>query len=113
MQIDKSLMIAVVVKRAWVNLHGIRMFLREDPRTEIRSIDDSNVLFVKVVDAEDARGLWIEVERQEPARESGVERFNILIPWTEVLAVVTAVEFSSAVRQEARRIGFTSEMESE
>lgn len=87
------------------------MFLREDPRTEIRSIDDSHVLFVKVVDAEDARGLWIEIERHERARESDVERFNILIPWTEVLAVVTAVEFSSAVHQEVRRISFTREME--
>ncbi|HKE29555.1 MAG TPA: hypothetical protein VKB88_44700 [Bryobacteraceae bacterium] len=89
------------------------MFLREDPRTEVRGIDDSHVLFVKVVDAEDARGLWIEVARQQRAIESSVELFNILIPWTEVLAVVTAKEFSSAVRQEARRIGFTGEMESE
>ena len=56
-----------------------------------------------MVDAEDARGSRIEVERHQRARESGAEPFNFLIPWTEVLAVVTAKEFSSAVHQEARR----------
>jgi hypothetical protein len=113
MQIEKSLAIAVVVKRTWANLHGVRMFLREDRQAEIRGIDESHVLFVKVVDAEDSRGMWIEVERHKRAGESGMEQFNILIPWSEVLAVVTAEEFSSAIRQEARRIGFTGEMEPE
>jgi hypothetical protein len=57
--------------------------------------------------------MWTEVERHKRAEESGVEQFSILIPWSDMLAIVTAKEFSSAIRQEARRIGFTGEMEPE
>jgi hypothetical protein len=35
------------------------------------------------------------------------------IPRSDLLGVVTAQEFSSAIREEGRRIGFTGEMEPE
>ena len=54
------------------------MFLREDPQTEIHGIDQSHVLFTNVADAEDARGMWIEVERHKPPEDAGVEQFSIL-----------------------------------
>jgi len=36
-----------------------------------------------------------------------------LVPWSQVLAIVVAEQFSPAIRQEARRIGFTGEIERE
>ena len=54
------------------------MFLREDPQTEIHGIGESHVLFANVADAEDARGMWIEVERHKPPEDAGVEQFSIL-----------------------------------
>ncbi len=111
MQIEKGSTVAVVVKRAWANLHGVRMFLHENPQAEIRGVDESHVLFAKLLDAEDSKGVWIEVERRKPTQESGVEQFRLLIPWSEVLALVVGNEFSSAIRQEARKISFTGEKE--
>jgi len=113
MQIDKGSTVAVVVKRTWANLHGVRMFLHENPQAEIRGVDESHILFAKVLDAEDSKGLWIEIDRHRPTPDSGADQFQMLIPWSEVLALVVGKEFSSAIRQEARKIGFTGEMEPE
>ena len=109
MQIEKGSTVAVVVKRAWANLHGVRMFLHENPQAEIRGMDESHVLFAKVLEAEDSKGVWIEVEQRKPEQEGGVVQFIVLIPWSEVFALVVGNEFSSAIRQEARKIGFTGE----
>lgn len=81
--------------------------MHANPQAEIRGLDGRYVLFPKVVDAEDARGVWIKVERGE--QESGAEQFRIMIPWGEVLAIVLGQEFSRAIRHEARNIGFTEE----
>src|SRR5215472_11605067 len=113
MQIDEDSSVAVIVKRAWANLYGVRLFLHENPITEIRGVDESHVLFAKVLDAEDARGVWIEVARRKRAEDSTTEQFRIMIPWSEVLALVVGKEFSPAIRQEARKIGFTGETEQE
>ncbi len=78
---------------------------------KMRRIQD--ILFAKVLDAEDSRGMWIEVDRRKSTPDSGVDQFQLLIPWSEVLSLVVAKEFSSAIRQEARKIGFTGEMEPE
>lgn len=113
MQIGKGSMVAVVVKRTWANLHGVRMFLHGNPQAEIRGVDESHILFAKVLDAEDSKGVWIEVDRAKPTPDSGVEQFHILVPWSEVLALVVGKEFPSAIRQEARKISFTGEKEPE
>jgi hypothetical protein len=113
MQIDKGSTVAVVVKRTWANLHGVRMFLHENPLAEIRGVDESHILFATVLDVEDSKGVWIEVNRRKPTQGSGTEQFQMLIPWSEVLALVVGNEFSSAIRQEARKISFTGEMEPE
>lgn len=115
MQIQKGISVAVVVKRTWANLHGVKMFLRQsdNPQTEIRGVDESHIIFATVLDAEDVRGIWIERHVDLPKQEPPVERFQILIPWSQVLAIVTADQFSAEIRQEARRIGFTGETEPE
>lgn len=115
MQIEKDASIAVVVKRSWANLHAVRMFLRKDgdPEEEIRGVDESHILFATVIDSGGDRGVWIELIADRQERDAAVERFRLLVPWSEVLTVVVTDEFSPAIRREARRIGFTGEMERE
>jgi len=115
MRIEKGASVAVVVNRTWANLHGVKMFLRQDegPHTEFRGVDESHILFATVLDAEDTRGVWIEVRRGKPAEDTAVEQFSLLIPWSQVLTLVVGKQFSPAIRQEARKIGFTGETERE
>lgn len=115
LQLDKNASIAVVVNRTWANLHGVKMFLRphENPQTEIRGVDDSHIVFATVLDSDDARGLWIELSADRKKPDSAAERFSLLVPWSQVLTVVVADQFSPAVRQEARKIEFTGETERE
>lgn len=115
MQIDKGANIAVIVERTWANLHGVKMFLRprENPQTEIRGVDESQIIFAKVLDGDDARGVWIEVIANSQKQESAEDRFTLLIPWSHVLTIVVANQFSPAIRLEARRIGFTGETDRE
>ena len=114
MQIAKNASTAVVVKQTWANLHGVKMFLRqENPRAEIRGVDESHVLFATVLDSDDARGVWIELTASKQKEDSAGGRFSLLVPWSEVLTIVVADQFSAAIRQEARRIGFTGEIEPE
>ena len=115
MQIDKDASIAVVVKRTWANLHGVKMFLRQTdtPQHDIRGVDDSHIIFAKVLDSEDSRGVWIELAKGRHTKDPGPEQFRLLIPWHEILTIVTAENFSPALRQEARKIGFTGEIELE
>lgn len=115
MQIDKDASIAVVVKRTWANLHGVKMFLRQhgNQQTEIRGVDESHIIFATVLDSDDARGVWIELTWDKQKQASAAERFNLLIPWSQILTIIVAEQFSTAIRQEARKIGFTGETERE
>jgi hypothetical protein len=91
------------------------MFLRpqDSPQTEIRGVDESHILFATVLDSDDARGVWIELAPGKQQPKSAAGRVSILVPWSEVLTIVVAEQFSAAIRQEARRIGFTGETERE
>ena len=115
MQIDKDASIAVVVKRTWANLHGVKMFLRQhgNQQTEIRGVDESHIIFATVLDSDDARGVWIELTADKQKQDSTVEQFNLLIPWSQILTIIVAEQFSTAIGQEARKIGFTGETELE
>ena len=115
MEIDKDASIAVVVKRAWANLHGVKMFLRppENPQTEIRGVDESHILFARVLDSDDSRGVWIQLTADGAKQDSAKESFSLLVPWSQILTIVVAKQFSPAIRQEARKIGFTGETERE
>ncbi|MEN6537663.1 MAG: hypothetical protein ABFD89_28685 [Bryobacteraceae bacterium] len=111
MHIDKGASVAVVLNRNWANLYGVRFFLRqnETPQREIRGVDESHIVFAEVLDADDSRGLWIELNTDRHREDPTVERFSFLVPWREVLTIVIAKEFSPAIREEARKIGFTAE----
>ena len=113
MTIDKGASVAVVVNRAWANLHGVKLFLRqgEGPQTDIRGVDESHILFAKVLDAEDPRGVWIEVHTDRRSENPPVHSVKMLVPWSQVLTIVVAQQFSPAIRKEARRIGFTGEVD--
>lgn len=115
MQIDKDASIAVVVKRTWANLHGVKMFLRQhgNQQTEIRGVDESHIIFATVLDSDNTRGVWIELTPDKQKQDSAMERFNLLIPWSQILTIIVAEQFSTAIRQEARKIGFTGETERE
>lgn len=114
MQIDKGANVAVVVSRAWVNLHGVKMFLRQGKgQTDIRGVDESHILFARVLNSEDPAGVWIEVDADEHGEDPGLDRVKMLVPWSQVLTIVVAEQFSPAIRQEARRIGFTGETDQE
>lgn len=115
MKINIGANVAVVVTLAWANLHGVKMFLRqgEGSRADIRGVDDSHILFAKVLDAEDSRGIWIETHTDKHGQDLGNGAVKMLIPWSQILTIVVAEQFSPAIRQEARRIGFTGETEPE
>jgi hypothetical protein len=115
MRIDKDASIAVVVTRTWANLHGVKMFLRpnESPQTEIRGVDDSHILFATVLDSDDPRGLWIGLAADKQKQDSAGDHTSLLVPWSQVLTIVVADQFSPAIRQEARKIEFTGETERE
>ena len=115
MYLQKGTNVAVVVKRAWANLHGVKMFLRhlEGAQADIRGVDDSHIIFASVLDSEDATGVWIEVKTEQNGQELAPDRVKVLIPWSQILTVVVSDRFSPAIRQEARRIGFTGETERE
>ncbi len=115
MQIDKGANVAVVVSRAWANLHGVKLFLRPEEATQldIRGVDDSHVLFARSLDADGAIGVWIEVETDKRQENPAAGWIRMLIPWSHVLTIAVAEKFSLAVRTEARRIGFTGEMDRE
>src|SRR5437763_665693 len=99
MQIDKGASVAVVVRRSWANLHGVRMFLRQHENNEIRGVDESHILFATVLDADDSRGVWIEVGADQQKQNSAAERFRLLVPWSQVLTIVVAERFSPEIRQ--------------
>ena len=108
MKIEKGTNVAVVVKRHWVNLQGVRMFLRDyqDPQKEIRGTDESDIMFADVLDSEDPKGLWIELYPDQHRKDPTVKRLSLFIPWDEVLSILIAEEFSPTIREEARKIGF-------
>ena len=110
MKIEKGTKVAVVVNRDWANLQGVRMFLRnyQDPQKEIRGTDESHVMFADVLDSEDQKGLWIELYTDQHRKDPTVKRLPLFIPWGQILSIVIAEEFSPAIREEARQIGFVS-----
>ena len=90
---------AVVVRKSWVNLQAIQLFLRNRPVDKIQSPDDSHTLFVRVLDDTDERGLWIELNTKEHENNHAVELQALMIPWHAVLAVVIANDFRPAMKE--------------
>lgn len=108
MNVDKGASAAIAIRRDWANLRAIRLFLRQhdNPEREIRGTDDGHLVFAKILDSEDPHGLWIELNTEKHREDSTVKRYSLLVPWSEVLAIVIGEEFSPTIRDEARKVGF-------
>jgi hypothetical protein len=52
-------------------------------------------------------GVWIELTWDKQTQASAAERFNLLIPGSQILTIIVVEQFLTAIRQEARKIGFT------
>ena len=108
MNIDKGATAAIVIDRHWANLKAIRVFLRQNdhPENEIRGTDEGHLVFAKILDLDDAHGLWIELNTDKHREDSTAKRYGFLIPWNSVLGIIVGEEFSPDVREEVRKLGF-------
>jgi hypothetical protein len=107
MKLKKNTSIAVVVMKSWANLYGVRVFIREG-REIGQSHDDSHILLAKVVDSEDARGLWVETNTAKRESDPAVSLQSIMIPWSAVMSIVVRQDMSPELWAEARKMGFVS-----
>jgi hypothetical protein len=106
MEIKKNSSVAVIVPRRWVNLRGIRLFVREG--REIPENADSHIILARVLDSEDPRGLWIELNRGTHEKDPSVKLQSMMVPWNEVLSIIVRQDLSPELWEEARQTGFVS-----
>jgi hypothetical protein len=107
MEIKKNTSIAVVVKKSWANLYGVRCFIREG--REIKdSHDESHIILGKVLDAGDQWGLWMETNTGKHESDPAVTLQSVMIPWNAVLSIVLRQDLSPELWAEARKLGFVS-----
>jgi len=106
MRLKQNSTTAVVVKKSWANLQAIKLFLRDCPSCEIQSADEGHLIFARVLDDTDQRGLWIELNTTKHENDPSVELDALMIPWHAVLGVVTARDLAHAA-QEAKEAGLS------
>ena len=102
---------ALIVRREWANLACVRIFLRQNeipPGKQVGGSDDSHIIFTAVLDADDSRGIWIELNAEKHKDDPSVDRFPFLVPWAYVLAVVISEKLSPEIYESAKKIGFNS-----
>ena len=109
MRIPKNASAVIVVDRNWANLAGIRVFLRryETPSKEIGGTDSSHLIRARILDSEDNRGLWIELFTDQHRKDPTTKRLSLMIPWNNVIALVLSEEWTPALQEEIRKIGFS------
>jgi hypothetical protein len=111
MHLAKGTSVALVVRREWANLSGVRIFLRRNespPGREIGGSDDSHIVFADVLDSDDPKGLWIELNTEKHKEDPSVERFPMLVPWIYILTVVLSDKLSPEIYETAKKIGFNA-----
>jgi hypothetical protein len=86
MEIAKLTEAAIIVSSDWRHLGAMKHFLgpSDDPSA---AVDGSSLLEAQVLDANDNRGLWIELnsgQKKWPDRPAQ----KLMIPWQFVLAIV-------------------------
>jgi hypothetical protein len=91
MTLEPNTSVAVVVSKQWSNLGGVRRFLGPKEAGPEGS-DDSEILFARLIDYADPRGLWIELNTARREHDKTVPLLNSLIPWTFVYSVVVITE---------------------
>ena len=93
MKIQTGAMLAVVVNQHWARLQGVSQFLgnsgeseRMAPQRHHNVQDDSHTLYANVLDDEDPRGLWVELN-PEHHKKYKTKTGAFLIPWNQILGI--------------------------
>ena len=85
MEIVKNTPSAIVVSSQWRHFGGINLYLGRADHVGTDE-DGSGVIEAHILDANDNRGLWIELNTNRKWPDRPLQ--NLLIPWQYVLAVV-------------------------
>jgi hypothetical protein len=110
MEIKKGTSVAVVVRKSWANLYGVRVFIREGREIK-ESHDETHILFAKLLDSGDPYGLWIETNTGKRESDPSVRLMSIMIPWSEVVTLaVLRDDLYPEFWAEAKKLGFVSGM---
>ena len=86
MEIAKNTDAVVIVTSKWRHLSGIERFVGPSDNAGVTG-DESSSLQVQILDADDARGLWFELnsgQKKWPDRPTQ----KLMVPWPYVLAIV-------------------------
>jgi hypothetical protein len=105
MRLKQNSATAIAVKKSWANLQAIKLFLRDCPSCEIQSVDESHLIFARVLDDADPRGLWIELNTTKHETDPA-ELDALMVPWHAVLGVVVANDLAEAAA-EAEKAGLS------
>ena len=106
MRLKQNSATAVVVKKSWATLPAIKFFLRDGPAREVQSADDGHLIFARVLDDTDQRGLWIELNTTQHEKDPSVSLDALMIPWHAVLGIVVASDLAE-VTAEAQKLGLS------
>src|ERR1043166_68109 len=95
MKIQTGSTLGIIVFQQWARLHGISHFLGNQgeyeslPPQRVPNVrDDSHVFYAKVLDDEDSRGLWVELNTERHRKYGTIKPGAFLIPWSQVLGIV-------------------------
>jgi len=104
MDIAKHAQAAIAVSSEWRHLEAVEAFIAPPDNPEAKA-DGSSVLEAQILDALDARGLWIELnsgQKKWPHRPTQ----KLMVPWQFVLAIILQPD----LEPQAKKIGYeTSE----
>ncbi|MBI2817458.1 MAG: hypothetical protein HYX72_11015 [Acidobacteria bacterium] len=108
MVISKNSSAAIVVDRDWANLAGVRIFLRryQDPSKEVKGSDTSHLILAKILESEDRHGLWVEMRADKVPADQVSKPLTLMIPWTKITAIALTEDWTPALQEEMRQIGF-------
>jgi hypothetical protein len=106
MRLKQNSATAIAVKKSWANLQAIKLFLRDCPSCEIQSADESHLIFARVLDDTDERGLWIELNTTKHENDPAADLDALMVPWHAVLGVVVANDLAKPAA-EAKHAGIS------
>ena len=99
MEIVKNTPSAIVVSSQWRHFGGVNQFLGR-PDHEGTQSDGSSLIQAHILDANDRRGLWIELNSNRKWPDHPIQ--NLFIPWQYVLAIVLQPD----LKPSAKDVGF-------
>lgn len=95
---------SIIVETTWSERPLIRAVLGPTDRG-MRVTAQETRIDAKILDYQDVRGLWIELNTKRSQREPEVSRRQMLIPWPAILSIVTGPEDElDADAEELRRL---------